>query len=115
MGWNGIKQTNTYVGGGLGYLEKGKVQRLSNFAKGFMHIVPRASIWEYNRSLVVNTFTAGGLEEGIHALERGQAKKKFLQIHDLMALFSVSFEYADHRQCYHFLFYAKKLKINIIW
>lgn len=39
-----------------------------------------------------------------------KARKEFLCIHDLMALFSVSFEYVDHRQCCHFLILSKEVK-----
>lgn len=52
--------------------------------------------------------------EFMHGKE-DQARREFLQIHDLMALFSACCEYVDLRQCYHFLFHAKVSPGKIIW
>lgn len=112
MGWYAIKQTNTCAGGGLGYFEKGR---------GFL-ILPSALCTRSQEHPCEDEMDP--LEQRLSLLgvwrrelmhsKGSQATKEFLQIHDSMALFSISFKYADHGQCYHFLFYAKKSKIKII-
>lgn len=115
MGWYAIKQTNTYAGGGRGTLRKER-------SRGFL-ILPSALCTrsqehpcEDEMDLLEQRLSLLGVwrREFMHS-KGSQATKEFLQIRDSMALFSISFKYADHRQCYHFLFYAKKSKIKIIW